>query len=718
MSIKQAKEILKHQFGYDSFRMNQEAAIEAVLAEKDAVVLMPTGGGKSLCYQIPALINDGLTLVVSPLIALMKDQVDALVSNGVSAAFLNSTQTNREQVEVFQRVRSGEIKLLYVAPERLLASGERFIDFLEGLNISLFAIDEAHCISSWGHDFRPEYRQLSKLKRFFPEVPIIALTATADKLVRKDIIKYLHLQNYELLISSFNRPNIYYTVKAKRNSYGQLLEFLEDRKEQSGIIYCLSRASTESLAMDLKDEGFSALPYHAGLNRETRQKNQELFLNDEVKIITATIAFGMGIDKSNVRFVVHMDLPKNVESYYQETGRAGRDGLESDALLFFSWADVIKLKGFAEVENNQQQTDIMLKKLNQMGDFGEMKTCRRRFLLRYFDEKSNKDCGHCDNCNTDYEKIDGTIIAQKALSAIARTNQIFGQSYLIDFLRGSKSQKIKDYHKNLPTYGVGADISKDEWFAYFKDLISQGIIGQTEGQYPTLFLTEESTVVLKGNQKVELFKVTAKKEKKSSLVKEVDLPYEEELFEILRNLRTAFAKDEGVPPYVVFSDATLVELATYLPLTESDMLKMSGVGDVKMQRYGMDFLNSVMVFCEENDLKSRIKLKAPQRKKRTKRNNKGDDTYSISLKMFKSGKSVDEVARERGLATSTIENHLCRFIPSGEIIVEDLVPIEKIDPIREAIFEMNAENGLSPIKEFLGDDFSYGEIRAVVAELI
>ena len=367
MNIKRAKEILKHQFGYDSFRMNQEAAIEAVLEKKDCVVLMPTGGGKSLCYQIPALMSDGLTLVVSPLIALMKDQVDALVNNGVKAAFLNSSQTSREQTEVFQKVRSGELKILYVAPERLLQSGDQFIDFLRSINVSLFAIDEAHCISSWGHDFRPEYIQLGKLKRYFPEIPIIALTATADKLVRKDIFERLNIKHAELFISSFNRPNIYYSVEPKRNSYARLLDFLEERRDESGIIYCLSRASTESLAMDLRDEGFSVLPYHAGLSKEERDKNQELFLNDDVKIIVATIAFGMGIDKSNVRFVVHMDLPKNIESYYQETGRAGRDGLESHALLFFSWADVVKLKGFAEVEGNKAQSDIMLKKLNHNG---------------------------------------------------------------------------------------------------------------------------------------------------------------------------------------------------------------------------------------------------------------------------------------------------------------------------------------------------------------
>jgi ATP-dependent DNA helicase RecQ len=353
--------------------MNQEQAIETVLRKNDCIVLMPTGGGKSLCYQIPALLSDGLTLVVSPLIALMKDQVDALKNNGVEAAFLNSTQTGREQTEVFQQVRSGRLKLLYVAPERLMQSGDQFIDFLKSVNISLFAIDEAHCISSWGHDFRPEYMQLRKLKIHFPAVPLIALTATADKLVQKDITERLGLQTAPLYVSSFNRPNIFYTVEPKRNSYGQLLEYLEKHKDESGIIYCLSRNSVEKLAEDLRHEGFDALPYHAGLDKEKRDRHQELFLKDEVKIIVATIAFGMGIDKSNVRFVVHLDLPKNIESYYQETGRAGRDGLQSEALLFFSWGDVNKLKGFAAVDGNESQSRIMLKKLNTMGEFGDLK---------------------------------------------------------------------------------------------------------------------------------------------------------------------------------------------------------------------------------------------------------------------------------------------------------------------------------------------------------
>ncbi len=722
MNITRAKEILKHQFGYDSFRMNQAAAIECVLQKKDAVVLMPTGGGKSLCYQIPALMNDGLTLVVSPLIALMKDQVDALVSNGVKAAFLNSSQTSREQVEVFQKVRSGELKLLYVAPERLLQSGDQFINFLDSIDVSLFAIDEAHCISSWGHDFRPEYIQLGKLKKYFPETPIIALTATADKLVRKDIFERLNINHAELFISSFNRPNIYYTVEAKRNSYAKLLEFLEERRDESGIIYCLSRASTESLAMDLRDEGFSVLPYHAGLSKEQRDKNQELFLNDDVKIIVATIAFGMGIDKSNVRFVVHMDLPKNVESYYQETGRAGRDGLESNALLFFSWGDVVKLKGFAEVDGNQSQTEIMLKKLNQMGEFGEMKTCRRKFLLNYFDETVEEDCGKCDNCNTTFEKFDGTIIAQKALSAVARTGQTFGLTYLIDLLRGSKSQKMRLEHLNLKTHGVGADVSKNNWFDYFKDLISQGYLAQTGGQFPTIVLTEKSEDVLLGRTKVELFKVTEKEDKKEkSLVSEVSHPYIQGLFDELKVLRTELARADSVPPYVVFSDASLIEMATFLPQTSSEMLKISGVGDVKLEKYGMDFLQMIVEYCELNDLDSRIDLKTSKRaakKQRVKRNAKGESTYSITLEMFRNGAAIEEIADQRELAISTIETHLVKFIPTGEVKLTEIVPEEKIETIRNAVIELNAENGIGPIKEFLGENFSYGEIRAVVADFM
>lgn len=720
MNIARAKEILKSQFGYDSFRMNQQAAIETVLQKKDCIVLMPTGGGKSLCYQIPALMLDGLTLVVSPLIALMKDQVDALRNNGVEAAFLNSTQTGREQTEVFQQVRSGKLKLLYVAPERLLQSGDQFIEFLKSVEISLFAIDEAHCISSWGHDFRPEYMQLRKLKVHFPEVPLIALTATADKLVQKDIVERLGLQSAPLYISSFNRPNIFYTVEPKRNSYGQLLDYLKKHKDESGIIYCLSRNSVDNLAEDLRSEGFDALPYHAGLDKAKRDKHQELFLKDETKIIVATIAFGMGIDKSNVRFVVHLDLPKNIESYYQETGRAGRDGLQSEALLFFSWGDVNKLKGFAAVDGNEAQSRIMLKKLTTMGEFGDLKTCRRRFLLKYFSEDLTEDCGTCDNCNKTFERFDGTVIAQKALSAVARTGQRFGLSYIIDFLRGSQSKAIRDEHKNLKTYGVGADISKNNWFEYSKDLIAQGYLAQTEGQFPTIVLTERSEAVLLGRETVELFKVTIKEDKKkASLVSESVHPYLPDLFDDLKRVRTAFAKSENVPPYVIFSDATLIEMATYLPQNEAEMRQISGVGDLKLEKYAADFLREIRDYCRNNNLESRIDLKSPKRERkiRTKRDERGNDTYDVTLDMFKSGLSIAEIAEARELAKSTIESHLVRFIQTGEIMLDDLVHEQKIEPIKNAITRLNAGFAVAPVKEFLGEDYSYAEIRAVLATM-
>ena len=714
MDISKAKEILKHSFGYDSFRLHQQAAIEAVLNKKDVLLLMPTGGGKSLCYQIPAMMSDGLTIVISPLIALMKDQVDALRSNGIAAAFLNSTQSAAEQVEIMRSARSGQLKLLYVAPERLLQSGDQFVEFLRSLNVSLFAIDEAHCVSSWGHDFRPEYRQLARLKKEFPNVPEIALTATADKIVREDIVKNLELQNAEILVSSFNRPNISYRVEPKKNSFERLLKFLEKRKDESGIIYCLSRSSVEDLAEDLREAGYAALPYHAGLDRATRIRNQEAFINDEAKIIVATIAFGMGIDKSNVRFVVHMDLPKNIESYYQETGRAGRDGLSSEALLFFSIADLIKLQRFAQVEGNDEQTLVMMRKLDKMGEYANVKSCRRRFLLAYFSEELNEDCKNCDNCSASHEKFDGTIIAQKALSAVVRTGQRFGINYLVDFLRGSKSNKIWDEHKQLKTYGVGADVSKDEWFAYFKDLIAQGFLTQSDGTYPIVLLTEKSEDVLKGKTKVELFAIPTEDDSEP----EAPTPeHNRELFEQLRKKRLEFARNEGLPPYVIFSDASLVEMAAFLPQTPADMKRISGVGDLKMEKYGSAFLEVIAHYCSDKGLDSKIDQKRHPRtqKKRTKRNGSGEDTFGTTYKMFRFGKSVAEISAERGLTISTVEGHLARFIQTGEIELEEIVASHKIEPIRNAILRADAGEAVGPVKQLLGEDYSYGEIKAVAA---
>ncbi|MGZ5136113.1 MAG: DNA helicase RecQ, partial [Flavitalea sp.] len=473
--------ILQHHFGYSSFRFNQEEIIQNVLSGNDTVVLMPTGGGKSVCYQVPALLFGGVTVVISPLIALMKDQVDALRQNNIPAAFLNSSLSFSDQQDVLDRLRKNELKLLYLAPERLMGEGQ-FLQSLKQIKVALFAVDEAHCISHWGHDFRPEYLVLGRLKAEFPQVPLIALTATADKLTRRDIIEKLELKKFQLYENSFNRPNIHYFIRSKTNYYDQLFTFLDEHKDDSGIIYCLSRNSTETLAAQLKAEGFASEAYHAGLEKKAREERQNRFLRDEIRIIVATIAFGMGINKSNVRYVIHIDLPKNIEGYYQETGRAGRDGLKSDAILFYSPADVFKLKRFATIEGNTEQSSIMLKKLDQMAELCEVRRCRRQYLLHYFDEKSPGYCGSCDVCLSDYEKIDFTINAQKLLSAVSRLHERFGANYVIDFLRGSKA--VKDEHQELKTFGIGKEISKEHWKKHIRELLQQKILHQSDGEYP------------------------------------------------------------------------------------------------------------------------------------------------------------------------------------------------------------------------------------------
>lgn len=589
------RHILQQYFGYDTFRPNQEKIILNVLGKKDSLVLMPTGGGKSLCYQVPALLFDGLTIVISPLIALMKDQVDALRVNGIAAAFLNSSLSQTDQDRVIRQIDRNELKLLYLAPERLMGNDSQLFEYLKRQRLSLVAVDEAHCISQWGHDFRPEYRMLGTLRQELPEVPFMALTATADQLTRDDIISRLELKNPQRFISSFNRPNIRYEVAPKRNSFRRLLEFLKSVKNESGIIYCLSRNSTESLAEKLKIEGYAAEAYHAGLSKQARDERQDKFLKDDVPIMVATIAFGMGIDKSNVRFVVHMDLPKNIEGYYQETGRAGRDGLPSQALLFYSYADVNKLRQFTTIENNAQQSRILLKKLDQMVQYGNLRSCRRKFLLNYFDEEAPDHCGACDICLGKYEFIDGTIIAQKALSAVARLNESFGMGYLIDFLRGSTAGRIKDWHKNLKTFGVGSDLSRETWSGYLEELITQGYLRKSEGGYPVLQLSEKSAAVLNGKEQVRLSlrkepeKPTPQKAGASG--KPAERPHDQELFDILRAGRRQLAESEQVPAYIILSDATLRQLTRELPEDLEAIRQIAGFGEVKTAKYG-DF------FCQ------------------------------------------------------------------------------------------------------------------------
>ncbi|RAV99548.1 DNA helicase RecQ [Pseudochryseolinea flava] len=715
-------EILQKQFGYASFRLDQEAIIDSVITKRDTFALMPTGGGKSLCYQIPALCFEGVTIVISPLIALMKDQVDALRLNGVAAAYLNSTQSYREQADIIDQARLGKMKLLYVAPEKILRDvGDRdklchenfnptlspFLQSILSLKVSLVAIDEAHCISHWGHDFRPEYLMLAHIRRLMPQTPFIALTATADRVTQKDIVEKLDLKDPNIFISSFNRANIRYTVQPKRSGLENLLHFLKKHQEDSGIIYCFSRAATEKLAHDLKTHGYSALAYHAGMDKSVRAQHQDLFLRDQVKIMVATIAFGMGIDKSNVRYVVHMDLPKNIESYYQETGRAGRDGLNSEALLFFGLQDVAKLKRFAVIENNPEQTEIAVRKVEQMARYAELNSCRRKYLLNYFDEKTIEHCGNCDTCSSTFEFYDGTVVAQKVLSAVSRLQERFGNAYVIDFLRGTTNEKMTDEHKAMKTYGIGADLTKHEWNKIIHELIDLGFLRKAEGLYPVLKLSEKSEAVLRNETKVTFtrLKLTADYQQTSG-------DYDQALFNALKALRRTLAERENVASYIVLSDASLVELVTYLPLSTIDISKIAGFGEVKMKKYAADFLGVIVSYCKANQLESRMAQKPTKsRRERTNREHE-PDTKLQSLEQFKRGHTVHEIAAHRQLKQSTIEEHLSYYLQNGTLSIDELITKDKYQAIVQALAKADTV-ALSPVKEILDHSITYGEIRWV-----
>ena len=701
---------LKQTFGYDQFRPLQHEIISDALAGRDVFVLMPTGGGKSLCFQLPALIRQGLTIVVSPLISLMKDQVDALQTNGIPATYLNSTLDRKDAVVRWRGLHRGEYRMLYVAPERLML--DTFLERAVNWNIAQFAIDEAHCISEWGHDFRPEYRELKKLRTHFPDVPMMALTATATERVRADIVKQLKLREPRCYVASFNRPNLTYRVVPKTTPYEQLLEFIRSRPNDSGIVYCASRKSAESLARNLSEDNVSAKPYHAGLTSVERTKNQEAFLRDDVRVVTATIAFGMGINKPNVRFVVHYDLPKNLESYYQETGRAGRDGLPSECMLLFSASDVAKQLHFID-EKSEPEGRIARTQLQQMVHYAETRDCRRATLLRYFGEEYTKSsCEGCDNCLTPRETFDGTIPAQKFLSCVhrihAKSGFGFGLNHIVDVLRGADTQAIRQRgHNELSTYGIGSEWKREAWQAIGRELLRLGFIECAPGKFATLSLAPAGRDALRHRTPITLTKqieVVARDQKPRAGAIECD----EALFGRLRGLRRELADERNVPAYVIFSDLSLREMARNYPTTATEFRRIPGVGEQKLKDFAEAFLGEIKNYLAANQRRTFSSGPDPLRPLRGTRLN---DSQRETLRRFRSGESADDISRARGFMRSTIYDHLEAAIKSGESLEPDrFFTAAQREEIASA-FRKVADGKLADVRSLLDNNYDYGELR-------
>ena len=701
---------LKKHFGHDQFRPLQREIIHDALAGRDTFVLMPTGGGKSLCFQLPALMREGLTIVVSPLISLMKDQVDALQTSGIPATYLNSTLDRDQAKARWRGLHRGEYRMLYVAPERLML--ETFLERALNWNIAQLAIDEAHCISEWGHDFRPEYRELKKLRKHLPEVPIMALTATATERVRIDIIQKLHLREPRCYVASFNRPNLTYRVVPKSAPYEQLLAFIRSRPNDSGIIYCASRKSTDSLARNLNEDGISAKPYHAGLTSAERTKHQESFLRDDVRVITATIAFGMGINKPNVRFVVHYDLPKNLESYYQETGRGGRDGLPGECVLLFSASDVAKQIHFID-EKSEKEATIARAQLQQMVHYAETRECRRATLLEYFGETfSQVPCDGCDNCLQPRETFDGTVHAQKFLSCVyrihARHGFGFGLNHVVDILRGANTEMIRQRrHNELSTYGIGRDLKRDAWQAIGRELLRLGLIECAPGRFATLTLTPTGREVLRNRTPITLTKqidIAAQKEKPRSGAIECD----ELLFEQLGALRRKLADERDVPAYVIFSDVSLREMARNYPTTASQFRRIPGVGEQKLKDFAQPFLSEIKKYLATNPRRTFSGDSRPLVRQRRSRLN---DSEAETLRRFQKGESVDEIARARGFVPSTIYGHLAAAIECGKL--SDSVRFFTATQEKEiaAAFRQVSNAKLVDVGALLGNRYDIGLLR-------
>ncbi len=708
--MQKAKQILKEIFGYDSFRPLQQEIIESIVNKKDCLVVMPTGGGKSLCYQIPALMFDGLTIVISPLISLMKDQVEQLRQLGVETALLNSSLSQKDYNLNFTNVKSSKAKLLYVAPESL--QKDDISSLLQNVKVDCITVDEAHCISEWGHDFRKDYRQLGNFKTSFSSAVCIGLTATPR--VQGDITLNLKLNRPKKFIASFDRPNLFLQVIPKREPFQQAIDFLNEDKNQSGIIYCFSRKQVDSLHDNLSELGYSTKPYHAGLSDEERNSNQDLFIKDEVQIIIATIAFGMGINKSNVRFVLHYDLPKNLESYYQEIGRSGRDGVRSDCLLLFSYADISKINYFIDQKEDERERLSAKIHLEAMIKYAETEICRRQPLISYFGEVYKIDkCGMCDNCLAEEDgsdKTDVTIYTQKLLSTLKRTGEVFGLNYIIDVLLGNDTDRIlSNNHHKLSVFGAGKELSKKQWQILSHQLIRKEIVIR-DNDYGSIKLSQSALDVLFNNKKV--FGLIKEPEQRKRKLKLFGIDYDQKLFELLRVKRKQIADQKNIPPFVIFADSSLIQMATDFPQTENELLRIGGVGVKKLESYGSAFLTIIKNYVANNG----VKLKTEKRTLRIHKSPLDEPRHRIVAKAYNDGKSITELAEEYKVQEQTIINHLARFTNEGnKVKIDGLLERLTIDKSRqEKVFEEFYENGTLPLKpvfEKFNGEFSYNELQ-------
>jgi ATP-dependent DNA helicase RecQ len=726
-SFSSLEQALKHYFGYDRFRPGQQQIIEKALQKQDMLVIMPTGGGKSLCYQLPALLKSGMTIVVSPLIALMQDQVQALQDNGIPATFLNSSLSGTEMRDRESAILKGNIKLLYMAPERLLNEG-LVNALLSDVYVSGIAIDEAHCVSEWGHDFRPEYRQLRQLRHTYPQVPIMALTATATERVRDDIIKQLDLTDPLIHLATFNRPNLYYEVRTKsRQSYAELMQIIRQNNEGSGIVYCLSRKHVDELTAKLQNDGIAALPYHAGLSTEIRTTNQTRFIRDDVRVMVATIAFGMGINKPDVRFVVHYDLPRNLEGYYQESGRAGRDGEPARCTLFFGAGDIKTVEYLISTKIHPQTGEpledeqrIATQQLRRVINYAEATECRRIIQLGYFGEAFPGTCGTCDNCCHPKPVEDWTIEAQKFLSCVARVRERFGMNYIIDVLRGSQSKRmLQNSHDKLSTYGIGKDRTADQWKVLGRSLIHQGLVEETTDGYSILQLNELSWEVLRKQRSVSIAVVTPSTTAIATATNQLD-EAAEELYQRLQHLRKRLADEQSVPPYVVFANASLRHMAQQQPLTPAQFSTITGVGSRKLTQYGDLFMAEIRAFRQDHGLPltsasaaSPAPSASPAARPLTLY---PSDTQRLTYQLYQQGLKPFEIAEQRNLRMSTVTAHLAELIEMGyEIDVDALVPLDRQAKIQDAIATVGADSRRR-IRDYLGEVYGYDEIHLVQAQ--